>query len=881
MFGGGKMKFSRVASLFLAAALTVGTIPYTVLASEFSQRNVVAENIALNKPVEGTPGIYIQPGDPERYAAKNAVDGDQSTLWGPVGNAPTSGNLIIDLESSQKYNCVKFYGRTNDTVSRTDRIVVLASDDKKDWKEVVSKPCTDSNMAILFDDQVSRYVQIQMVPKDGKIKELSKACEKYGIKLGLYYSLWNRHETYYNDDLVYLEHMKNQLGELLGGEYGELCEIWLDGAWDKSADRWYLPELYDHIKTLQPNCQVGVNQTIGAPNGAVTDPSNYKKYENIKYFPTDFKTWDGKTIADYDEPKIFTYDEQNYYLPYEETVCVRNPFGGFSWFWDNSYNAGDLYPVEAVQQSLKKLNSRGNVFLLNMGIDKTGHMVEDDIATVYKAADSIGIAKGSAIGANQPAAEEEKAELRSLIQECRNIDPTPYTKASVKALLNQADKAEEKLDQEQDLRSADLTAYKNLIQKAKDKLVVIEGNDNLALEKVIAESSPRPYSDAFVPENAVDGDDTTLWGPVDGATGSSITIDLGKEQTFDEICMDGRTSDTVTRVQSYEVYAGNQKNADGSYQLEQIMEGIPCTSAKQIFAFEPVTARYVKIVIHAAGKQVPAYKEISVYNRAGQQPEEADKTLLLKVLEYAETQYASEEFQQVITDVQASFTAALENAHAVVADATATQKAVDSAWKTLMTQIHKLGFIQGDKTNLNDLIELAETFHAQIDKYTPLTAEPFTAALASAKTVLADGNAMQDDVSKEESVLLEAMINLRFKADKGVLESVLDRANEMDTSAYTAESVAVFNEANAKANAVNENPNATQEEVDYAAAELNRAIENLTAVQEAPVPADIEGDANLTAGKGNAKTGETTPVAIALSLLALAGAGFVLSRKKK
>ena len=41
--------------------------------------------------------------------------------------------------------------------------------------------------------------------------------------------------------------MKDQLSELLGGEYGEICEIWLDGAWDKGVEDWHLPELYDHI----------------------------------------------------------------------------------------------------------------------------------------------------------------------------------------------------------------------------------------------------------------------------------------------------------------------------------------------------------------------------------------------------------------------------------------------------------------------------------------------------------------------------------------------------------------------------------------------------------------------------------------------------------
>lgn len=129
---------------------------------------IILKNLALNKPVEGSPDIYIQPDNPSRYAVENAVDGDKDTLWGPVGNYPQSGNLIINLESEQKYNCIKFYGRTNDTVARTDKIVILASNDKSSWEEIASKSCTETNMILSFDDHVSQYVQIKMVPKEGK-----------------------------------------------------------------------------------------------------------------------------------------------------------------------------------------------------------------------------------------------------------------------------------------------------------------------------------------------------------------------------------------------------------------------------------------------------------------------------------------------------------------------------------------------------------------------------------------------------------------------------------------------------------------------------------------------------------------------------------------
>lgn len=64
----------------------------------------------------------------------------------------------------------------------------------------------------------------------------------------------------------------------------------------------------------------------------------------------------------------------------------------------------------------------------------------------------------------------------------------------------------------------------------------------------------------------------------------------------------------------------------------------------------------------------------------------------------------------IIADVQKTFNAALDAAKAVAADPAATQEEVDAAWKTLMTEIHKLGFVKGDITSLETLVALAEGY---------------------------------------------------------------------------------------------------------------------------------------------------------------------------
>ena len=60
------------------------------------------------------------------------------------------------------------------------------------------------------------------------IRELADACEEYGLKLGIYYSPWDRnHADYGTPD--YLIYMRRQLKELLT-QYGDVFEVWFDGA---------------------------------------------------------------------------------------------------------------------------------------------------------------------------------------------------------------------------------------------------------------------------------------------------------------------------------------------------------------------------------------------------------------------------------------------------------------------------------------------------------------------------------------------------------------------------------------------------------------------------------------------------------------------------
>ena len=219
--------------------------------------------------------------------------------------------------------------------------------------------------------------------------------------------------------------------------------------------------------------------------------------------------------------------------------------------------------------------------------------------------------------------------------------------------------------------------------------------------------------------------------------------------------------------------------------------------------------------------------EIGAY-KADQTPEQVNKTLLEKTIAYAK----GLDTTGVTDSAKAAFEKALREAEAVMADANATQTEVNAAWDNLLEGIWGLGLVQGDKTMLEQLINKADGMIPNEDKYMADHWQELVDALAAAKDVMADGNAMEGDVQPAAQALLNAILAQRFKADKSILEDLVNKAEGMDLSSYTAESVAVFRSALAEAQAVmadNSLSEDDQKTVDAAVEKLSHAMDGLTA----------------------------------------------------
>lgn len=231
----------------------------------------------------------------------------------------------------------------------------------------------------LWDSRYTTYDVANSGNPTNVVEAVAKACKKYGIGLGLYYSLWDRKENPdvkdITKDAAYNEYMLNQLNELMRivRKYTHVVEFWFDGSWVKPNYRWPLTDIYQTIKKREPSCQIGINWSIGQPSNPdkTAYPEDQQEGYPIRYFPSDFRLGDPYLPADND-PKVFTYDGHNYYMPWESTVCISQ-----RWFYntmDKSYKS-----VDELERLYRQATMNDNILILNCPPNREGRLRQQDI----------------------------------------------------------------------------------------------------------------------------------------------------------------------------------------------------------------------------------------------------------------------------------------------------------------------------------------------------------------------------------------------------------------------------------------------------------------------------------------------------------------------
>ncbi|HIR14159.1 MAG TPA: alpha-L-fucosidase [Candidatus Choladousia intestinavium] len=207
----------------------------------------------------------------------------------------------------------------------------------------------------MYRSKCSAYNVVDATPWGRDIlKELQLACERHGMRLGLYYSQaqdWHdpngfvyRKSNEGKDFQKYLDELvKPQLRELLTG-YGKISLIWFDTPMDMTLSQ--SRELVELVKSLQPDCLI--SGRIGNGLG------------------------DYATMGDNFIPR----------LPYPgmwEVPATLNDTWGYNQYDTNWKNPEDILRL------LIKIISRGGNYLLNVGPRGDGSIPEESIKILDRA----------------------------------------------------------------------------------------------------------------------------------------------------------------------------------------------------------------------------------------------------------------------------------------------------------------------------------------------------------------------------------------------------------------------------------------------------------------------------------------------------------------
>jgi len=177
----------------------------------------------------------------------------------------------------------------------------------------------------------------------------------------------------------------------------------------------------------------------------------------------------------------------------------------------------------------------------------------------------------------------------------------------------------------------------------------------------------------------------------------------------------------------------------------------------------------------------------------------------------------------------------------------------------------------------------------EVNKAIKKNVEVFNKALADAKAVLAKDEPTQEEIDAAVKTLNEALDGLKvIRGNPEAFNSALEAASKKDESKYTAESWASLMAVVEEVKAI-DLENATQKEIDEAAAKLNKAVDALEekVVIEPEKPTVPEKPTEKPATKpedkkdDTVKTGDSTMILGMVALMAVSAIVYISLKRKK
>ena len=421
--------------------------------------------------------------------------------------------------------------------------------------------------------------------KDGKgdvVRELRNACEKYGMKFGVYLSPWDRNAVSYGDSPAYNKFFIEQLTELLTN-YGEVHEVWFDGACGEGPNgkkqEYDWTAILAKIRELQPKAVTAIMgddvRWVGNEGGlgretewsaTVIAPGSYThKKEANKVLGLE------EMSKDLGSRELVAKAQEAYWYPSEVDVSIRP-----GWFYHAEQDEQVRSLANLVNIYYRSVGCN-SVLLLNIPPDRRGLIHEVDVQRIKELSDYIG--KTFATNYVENGAQMWKAEVGQskeynvkpgamgntfLIQEDiaqgQRVEDflvevysngawqyaTEGTTVGYKRLLRFSDCQPEKI--RVTLRGARATANISNVglyyaEPLQDKDAIVN------LSHIETEGWKAVGTDAAV---AFDGNAETAW-KADGLT--SLVVDMGKEESIAGFCYAPIASEDLTgTIYKYNFY---------------------------------------------------------------------------------------------------------------------------------------------------------------------------------------------------------------------------------------------------------------------------------------------------------------------------------------
>lgn len=210
------------------------------------------------------------------------------------------------------------------------------------------------------------------------VKEVSEACEKYGLDFGIYLSPWDMHEESYGTE-EYNRFYMNQLEELLTS-YGPVAEIWFDGAKGEDAKdmKYDFEAWWSLVRDLQPDALIFSDE--GPDIRWIGNEHGFAGTTNWSTINRDSVTIGGANQGDY--LNTGERDAPDWVIG-ECDVSIRP-----GWFYHPSEDDKVKSVAELTEINLKSVG-RNCTMLLNIPPDTTGQFHPTDVNRLYEFSDTL------------------------------------------------------------------------------------------------------------------------------------------------------------------------------------------------------------------------------------------------------------------------------------------------------------------------------------------------------------------------------------------------------------------------------------------------------------------------------------------------------------